>query len=109
MSDYQTQLQDKLKAAQTRVKQAREFKALKASAPSLFEIIDTEISLAVNRAFGDTPLPYDEYVSLHGEVKAFRRLRNLIDAKEVEEGVAAQEVSAIQSTLKQIQDDKKQQ
>lgn len=109
MATYEEQLREKLKAAQSRVKTGREMKALKAGAPSLFEIIDGEITLAVNRAFGETPLSHDDYVSTHGEVKGIRRIRNLIDSKEVEEAQTAQEVKAIQETLKQFNDDKKQQ
>lgn len=107
MATYQEELEAKLQAARARVKTGREMKALKAGAPALFEIIDGEITLAVNRAFGDKPLSYDEYVSAHGEVKGIRRIRNLIDSKEVEEVQTAQEVAAIQDTLKQFADDKK--
>jgi hypothetical protein len=107
--DYEQQLSQKLQSARTRVKQGREFKALKASAPSLFEIIDTEVSLILNRAFGEKPLDYDAYLSAHGEMKGIKRIRNLIDSKEAEEVQAAQEVQAIEGQLKQFQDDKKQQ
>lgn len=107
MATYKEELEAKLTAARARVKTGREMKALKAGAPSLFEIIDGEITLAVNRTFGEAPLSYDEYLSAHGEVKGIKRIRNLIDAKEVEEVATANEVNAIQETLKQFQDDKK--
>jgi hypothetical protein len=107
--DYEKQLSDKLAAAQKRLKQGREIKALKAGAPSLYEIIDGEISLILNRAFGEKPLDYDGYLSAHGEMKGIKRIRNLLDSKEAEEVVASQEVDAIKENLKQIQDDKKQQ
>jgi hypothetical protein len=109
MSDYLTQLEEKLQAARKRVKQAREMKALKTGAPTLLEIIDGEISLAVNRMTADKPLDHDAYLSAHGEVKGIRRIRNLIDAKEADEAAAVQEVDGIQDNVKQIKDDQKQQ
>lgn len=107
MSDYTQDLAQKLEAARNRVKQGRQIKALKDSAPALFEIIDGEISLALNRAFGEKPLSYDEYLSAHGEIKGIKRIRALMDSKEAEEVQAAQEVNAIQTQLKQFEDDKK--
>lgn len=109
MADYVQELQAKLQAAQERLKQGREMKALKAGAPTLLEIIDGEISLAVNRMTQEKPLAYEEYLSAHGEVRGIRRIRDLINSKEAEEVVSAQEVNSIQSNLKQIKDDKKQQ
>ena len=106
---YTDELEAKLQSARQRVKQGREMKALKSSAPTLFEIIDTEISLAVNRAFGDKPLEYDAYVSVHGEVKGIRRIRDLINAKETGEALANQEVQALTEQVKQFKDDQKQQ
>lgn len=109
MDNYEQQLNEKLAAARKRVKQGHEIKALKASAPTLFEIIDGEISLILNRTFSDTPLNYDAYLSAHGEMKGIKRIRNLLDSKEAEAVAANQEVTAIQATLKQMKDDKKQQ
>jgi len=107
--DYEQELQAKLKSLKDKVRQGREIKALKASAPSLVEIIDGEMSLLATRTFGSTPLSYDEYLSAHGEMKGIKRIRNLIDAKEVEETATAQQVTDIQNQLKQFADDKKQQ
>ena len=109
MSDYVQELEAKLKATRQRAKEGEQAKQLKANASVLYDVIDGEISLAVNRAFSDTPLPYEEYLSAHGEVKGIRRIRNLLDAKEVQAGQAQAEVDAIQSNLKQIKDDQKQQ
>lgn len=103
---YVQELEEKLEATLKRAKEGEQAKQLKHNAPVLFDVVDGEISLAVNRAFGDKPLPYEEYLSAHGEVKAFRRVRNLLDAKEVQANQAQQEVDAIQSNLKQIKDDK---
>lgn len=106
MSSYTEQLEAKLKASRDRVRMGREMKALKASAPTLFEIIDTEISFELNRGYNDSqPLSYNEYLESHGAVRGIRRIRNLIDGKEAEEVQAAQEVTAIQDTLQQIKDD----
>lgn len=109
MADYMQELNDKLQAARNRVKQGNEIKALKESAPTLFEIIDTEISLAVNRMTQDKALSYDEYLSAHGEVKGIKRIRNLLDSKEAEAPAAQQEVKGIQDNIKQIKNDQKQQ
>lgn len=109
MSDYRTDLNQKLEAARNRVRQGREFKALKASAPSLFEVIDGEITLAVNKLTADKAVSYDEYLDLHGQITGIMRIRNLISSKEVEAEVAAQEVEGIKDTLKQFEDDQKQQ
>lgn len=106
---YIQQLEEKLASARKRAKQGREAKILKDSAPSLFEIIDGEISLAVNKMTQDKPVTYDEYLSLHGQVVGIRRIRNLIDSREVEAVQAAGEVEAIQDNLKQIKNDQKQQ
>jgi len=105
---YIEELESKLQAARKRVKSGREAKILKASAPTLFEIIDGEISLAVNRMTQDKPLDYDGYLSAHGEVKGIRRIRDLLNSKEAEEVQAAQEVTAIQDNLKQLKNDQKQ-
>ena len=107
MDTYEQDLSKKLEAARKRLGEGRQIKALKASAPALFEIIDGEISLVLNKTFGEKPLPYDEYVSAHGEMKGMKRIRDLMNSKEVGEELASQEVSAIQDNLKQIQDDKK--
>ena len=109
MDNYEHDLNAKLQAARKRLNQGKEIKALKASAPTLYEIIDGEISLVVNRTFGENPLSYDDYLSAHGELKGIKRIRNLLDSKEAEESVASQEVQAIEDNLKQIKDDKKQQ
>lgn len=109
MSDYVQQLEAKLGAARLRVKQGNEMRNLKASAPTLFEIIDGEISLAVNKMTQDKPLSYDDYLSMHGQVVGIRRIRNLIDSKEVEAVSASQEVTAISDNLKQIKNDQKKQ
>lgn len=105
---YTQELEEKLQAARKRVKAGQEVKALKDSAPSLFEIMDTEISLAVNRAFSDKPLDYDGYLSAHGEVKGIKRIRDLLNSKEAEEVQAVQEVKAIEGNLEQIKNDQKQ-
>lgn len=106
--DYLSQLNAKLASARKRVKQGTEMKSLKAGAPTLLEIIDGEISMAVNRMTQDKPLLYAEYLSAHGEVKGIKRIRNLIDAKEADADVAAQEATAIQENMKQLKDDQKQ-
>src|SRR5690349_3037187 len=102
MSDYMQEMEAKLKSARIRVKTGREVKQLKQSAPTLFEIMDTEISFAVNKMTQDTPLSYDDYLSQHGQVVGIRRIRNLIDAKEIDEVQAAAEVKAIEDNIKEI-------
>jgi hypothetical protein len=102
MSDYVNQLQAKLEAARKRVKQGREAKALKDSAPTLYEIIDGEISLAVNKMTQNLPLERDEYLSLHGQVVGIRRIRDLLNSKEAEEVQAGQEIEAIEDNLKNM-------
>lgn len=109
MSDYVQQLEAKLKAARKRVQQGREIKMLKQSAPTLFEIIDGEISLELNRGYGQKPLSYEEYLESHGAVRGIRRIRDLLNTKQAEEVAAAQEVDGIESNLKQIKDDQKKQ
>lgn len=109
MADYVQELEAKLGATRKRLKAGREMQQLRASAPTLFDIIDGEISLAVNRMTQDKPLPYDEYLSAHGEVKGIKRIRNLIDAKEREASQAQQEVQGIEDNLKQIKNDQSQQ
>lgn len=109
MADYLQELEEKLQASRKRLKTAREIKALKASAPTLFEIIDGEISLALNRMTQDKPLDRNEYLSAHGEVKMGKRIRALINGKEAEELQASQEVSGIEDNLKQLKDDQKKQ
>lgn len=102
MSDYTQELEEKLRSARKRVREGAEVSALKASAPTLFEIIDGEMSLAVNRAFSEKPLSHEEYLSAHGEVKGIRRIRNLIDAKEALQPQAAAEAEAIQNNLENL-------
>ena len=83
-------------------------KALKAGAPTLFEIIDGEISLIINKMNQEKPLDYEAYLSAHGEAKGIRRIRDLVNSKEAEEIQASQEVTALTDNLKQIKDDQKQ-
>lgn len=104
---YVQELQDKLKARRAVVKQGAQMKALKDGAPELLRIIDDEISLELNRGYGDKPLSYDEYMESHGAVRGIRRIRNLMDAKEADAVGARQEVHAIQDNLKQIKNDQK--
>lgn len=105
---YEHELNQKLSAARKRLRQGREIKALKSSAPTLFEIIDSEISLEVNRGYGETPLSYEAYLESHGAVRGIKRIRNLLDSREAEEESASNEVAVIQDQLKQFENDKKQ-
>lgn len=109
MSDYIAELEATLQSARRQVRQGRQAKALKAGAPLLFEVIDGEISLVVNRAFADKPLDYDAYLSAHGEVKGIKRIRDLLTSKENDEVGAVQRDKDIEKTQKQIKDDQKQQ
>lgn len=109
MSDYVGELNQKLSAARKRLRQGREIKALKQSAPTLFEIIDSEISLEVNRGYSETPLSYEDYLESHGAVRGIRRIRNLMDARAAEEESANNEVDTIRDQIKQFENDKKQQ
>lgn len=106
---YEQQLAEKLSAARKRVTQGREVKAMKQSAPAFFEIIDGEVSLLMNRVFGDKALAYDDYLTAHGEMKGMKKIRDILNSKEAEEASSTQEVKAIQENIKQLQDDKKQQ
>lgn len=99
---YIQEMEAKLKAAQSRVKQGREMKALKAGAPSLVEIIDGEITLAVNKMTQENPLNFNEYLSLHGQVVGIRRIRDLMNSKEVEEVHAAAEAKSIQDNIELV-------
>lgn len=109
MADYMTELNAKLQSARKRVKQGNEIKALKESAPTLFEIMDTEVSLMVNSMTQEKPLSYDEYLSVHGKVRGILNIRNLIDSKDVEAPAAQAEVKGIEDNIKQIKNDQKQQ
>jgi len=106
--DYMLQMHNKLEAARTRLKQGQEVKALKDSAPTLFEIIDGEISLVVNTLTQEKPLAYDDYLSAHGQVRGILRIRNLLDSKEAEAVQAKQEVVALEENIEQITNDQKQ-
>lgn len=106
--DYLTQMHNKLESARTRLKQGTEVKALKASAPSLFEIIDGEISLVVNRLTQEAALTHDEYLSAHGQIRGILKIRNLLDSKEAEAVQAKQEVVALEENIEQIQNDQAQ-
>lgn len=101
---YVQDLETKLKTARERVRKGRQVKALKEQAPIVFEIIDMEVSLALNKMAGDKPLSYDEYLAEHGAARALRNVRNLLDSAEKEEVVAAGEATQI---AQQIEDIKK--
>lgn len=106
---YLDQLDEKLKAARNRLRKGEEVKNLKAGAPTLFEIIDGEISLEINKGYDDrAPLTYNDYLESHGAVRGIRRIRNLLDSREVEAPQAQAEVTAIENNIKQIKDDQKQ-
>lgn len=107
MADYIQEAEDKLQAARKRLNQGKQVKALKASAPVLYEIIDGEISLLVNKITAEKPLDYDSYLDAHGQVRGIMRIRNLLNSKEAEEVSAAEEVRAIEENLKQFKNDQK--
>lgn len=107
MADFEQQLNEKLKAARKRVRQGREVKILKKSAPLLFEIMDTEISLSVNRMTGTKPLSHEDYLAEYGKVVGIRQVRSLLESKEVEEKAASDEALALDKQIKQFKDDKK--
>lgn len=109
MSDYEAEINAKLQAARARARKGKEFQALKVSAPSLFEVIDGEITLEINRGYGNKPLSYEEYLESHGAVRGIKRIRDLLDSAEREADSAIQEVTAIEGQIKQFTDDKKQQ
>lgn len=102
MADYRQELSAKLEAAKKRVRQGRQVKGLKIVAPEFFEIIDIEISLVLNKAFDEKPLPYDEYLSAHGEMRGMKRIRDILNARETQEPSAAAEVDAIRENLESI-------
>lgn len=106
---YIDELEAKLQAARIRVKQARQIKALKESAPELFEIIDTEISLEINKGYGDKPLTYEQYLESHGAVRGIKRIRNIMDAREAEEVAASEQVKTITENVKILKDEQKRQ
>lgn len=100
---YAQELQAKLEAAQERVKQGREMKALKAGAPALLDIIDLEISIELNRAFDKEPLTYPEYLESHGAVRGIKRIRAMMDSREVELEKSEVEARTIRENLENIQ------
>lgn len=108
MADYIDDLNKKLASSRKRVRMGKEMAAIKASAPTLFEIIDGEITLAVSMMTKDTALSYDEYLDLHGKVVGMKRIRDLINAKEDDAVGAAQEVASIEGQLKQFKNDSQQ-
>lgn len=109
MADYVSELEEKLKSTQKRLKASNQIKHVKSAAPLFFEIIDGEISLVLNRMTADKPLDYDAYLSAHGEIKGMKRIRDLVNSKEADGAVAQQEAEGIQQNLKQIKDDAKKQ
>lgn len=106
MSEYLDDLNKKLESARKRVRKGRQVKALKDAAPDLFEIIDGEITLEINKGYGEIPLTRDEYLESHGAVRALKRMRNLMDAAEKDEVAAAQEVKVINDQVEQFKKDK---
>lgn len=106
---YIQQLEEKLEATRKRAKTGAQFKNLKAGAPALFEVIDGEISLLVNKMTQEKPLDYDAYLSAHGQVVGIRRIRDLVNSKEAEESQAVAEAKAIQDNIKLVKNDQKQQ
>lgn len=100
---YRDDLEKALQAARKRAKQGQEAATLKAHASSLYEIIDLEISLELNRGYSDdAPLSYDDYLESHGAVRGMRRIRNILDSREVEAGKASEEVKAIQQGIEDL-------
>src|SRR5574343_2064157 len=106
MANYLDDLNTKLKVAQNRLSKGRQMKTLKETAPDLLEIIDTEVSLSINRMNQSTPLTYEEYLSEHGVGKGLRRIRDLINAAEADAVVAAREANVISEQVKQIENDR---
>lgn len=109
MADYVSELEKKLVAARKRLREGREIQALKNSAPTLFEIIDSEISLELNRGYGEKPLTHEEYLESHGAARGMRRIRSLLNAREAEAPAAEREVQALQGNVEKIDEAKKKQ
>ncbi len=103
--NYIQEMEEKLKAARKRVKQGREMNQLKASAPTLFEIIDGEISLIATKMTAPEPLTYEQYLDSPGQAVGIKRIRNLINSKSVEAEQSAQEVEAIQDNIKLVKNE----
>lgn len=99
MDDYIKNLTAKRDAARKRVNEGRAVKALKDNAPALFELIDTEISLALNRMTQPTPLSDRDYLAAHGEIKALQRIRSVLEAREVEEVAQAEQAKILDEQL----------
>lgn len=106
MADYESQLAAKLSAARKRLAQGNEMKALKNSAPTLFEIIDGQITLELNKMTAEEPLDYDKYLSVHGRIKGMQSIRSLINSKEAEAPAAQQEADAIENNIQNIRNEK---
>lgn len=98
------ELNDKLNAARKRVNKSRNFKAIQEASPDLLEVMDLEVSLALNRMTADEALSYDEYLSEHGVVKGIRKIRNLMNSAIAEEQSASNEVNEIEKQIKSIKE-----
>src|SRR5690349_8586155 len=102
MEKYQKELVEKLAAAQKRVRQGRAVKALKDNAPDLFEIIDIEITLGLNKLTQPEPLSDREHLATHGYIKGLQKARDIMNAVEKQEVSAAAEARAVDEQLQSI-------
>lgn len=104
---YIEELEEKLKLTRARVRKGNQVKALKDAAPDLFDIIDTEISLEVNKMTQDTPLTHEQYLESHGAVRGIRRIRDLMNFAEKEAATASQEAKVVEEQLETLVEEKK--
>lgn len=102
---YIEQLEDTLAQKRKDIADARHIKVLKSAAPLLFEIMDTEVSLLLNKMTQDEPLTHEQYLSAHGQVVGVRRIRNLLTKKESGEENALVEAKVIEDQLGELKKD----
>lgn len=107
MSDYIQELEANLNAARKRATTGTQVKVLKSNAPALFDVIDGEVTLLVNKMTAADPLDRDTYLDIHGQLRGIMRIRDLLNAKEAEADAAIAQTQDVESQLKQMKAERK--
>ena len=106
MSDYRTEVERMLKAAQKRLARARKAKQFKADDSIIVEIISDRVSELLTGMTAKEPLDDRAYLSAHGEIRGLKYILSMLDSFEAEISSAESEVKSTSEQLKQLDEQK---
>lgn len=104
--DYLEQREAKLEEKRKKLAKAVKSKQFKESGSGelVLDFLNEQISRDLNKAFGQEPLTYEQYLSTHGKVKAMQLLIAQIDGSAEQEASLQEEVKLDEQAIKDIRE-----